>query len=257
MDNIDYNRLLGKNVNVVVDRKLGTRMTRYKNTTYTVNYGYIEDIFTSDNTLKGTYILGVGEDVEQFLGTIIALIIRKDQSDIKLVVAPKKQQFYEPQIRELVKFQERFFESDYVCLYEKTCGIVVYKIEKEELKFLIVKNKDSGHIGFPKGHIEYGESEEETAKREVYEETGLLVHIDNDFKSTYTKVDKNKIKKYNVYFMAEFKNQEIRVLNTEISKYWLASYNQAMKILNLPQDIIVLMEAKTYYEKKRNSVEID
>lgn len=52
---------------------------------------------------------------------------------------------------------------------EKTCGSVMFTRENGIKKYLLIKN-DSGHIGFPKGHVEYGESEAETAEREVFEE---------------------------------------------------------------------------------------
>jgi 8-oxo-dGTP pyrophosphatase MutT (NUDIX family) len=41
------------------------------------------------------------------------------------------------------------------------------------LQFLIISSKSDGHWGFPKGHVEEGESVEKTAIREVKEETGL------------------------------------------------------------------------------------
>ncbi|MFR2841802.1 MAG: NUDIX domain-containing protein [Acutalibacteraceae bacterium] len=36
---------------------------------------------------------------------------------------------------------------------------------------MLIKNKRSAHWGFPKGHMEKGETREETAKREIGEET--------------------------------------------------------------------------------------
>lgn len=50
--------------------------------------------------------------------------------------------------------------------------------------FLVVKNKNGRHWGFPKGHMEYGESERQTALREVLEETGLKVEILPGFRET-------------------------------------------------------------------------
>ncbi len=54
---------------------------------------------------------------------------------------------------------------------EKSCGVIVYRIQIEKIEFLAVKSKVNGHWGFPKGHMENHESEEQTAKREVFEET--------------------------------------------------------------------------------------
>ena len=52
-------------------------------------------------------------------------------------------------------------------------GIITYKEEERGMVFLVVKNKSGNHWGFPKGTPEDGESEEQTARREFEEETGL------------------------------------------------------------------------------------
>ena len=54
---------------------------------------------------------------------------------------------------------------------EKSCGAVVFRREKDGLVFL-VETMTLGHISLPKGHVEDGETEEETARREIREETG-------------------------------------------------------------------------------------
>lgn len=43
---------------------------------------------------------------------------------------------------------------------------------QEGLKYLLVREKN-GFWGFPKGHMERGETEQETAGREIKEETAL------------------------------------------------------------------------------------
>lgn len=53
-----------------------------------------------------------------------------------------------------------------------SCGGVVYRFQKGKLEFLMVQNK-SGRWTFPEGTIELKESREQTALREVQEETGL------------------------------------------------------------------------------------
>jgi mutator protein MutT len=53
-------------------------------------------------------------------------------------------------------------------------GIVVRSDDAGTPRFLIVTAKDNpSHWIFPKGHIEHGESAEQTAVREVREETGV------------------------------------------------------------------------------------
>lgn len=53
----------------------------------------------------------------------------------------------------------------------KKCGVIVSDRTLQEV--LLVKGKKSQKWGFPKGHMEMGESEEETAVRELLEETGI------------------------------------------------------------------------------------
>jgi 8-oxo-dGTP pyrophosphatase MutT (NUDIX family) len=57
---------------------------------------------------------------------------------------------------------------------------VVYKIENGATFFLLVYSARNKEWGFPKGHIEEGETDKETARREIFEETGIqdLTFID-------------------------------------------------------------------------------
>ena len=57
---------------------------------------------------------------------------------------------------------------------EKSCGALVVRRGAESPEILLIKH-NGGHWAFPKGHVEAGETEEETALREVQEETGLTV----------------------------------------------------------------------------------
>ena len=56
--------------------------------------------------------------------------------------------------------------------HEYSAGAVVFKRERGKLKYLLIKSF-TGVFGFPKGHIEAGETEQEAAVREVFEETGI------------------------------------------------------------------------------------
>lgn len=62
--------------------------------------------------------------------------------------------------------------------YEKSCGAVIWRNNDREREYLIILNKKGnalGHWGFPKGHVEAGEKELDTARREIREEVGLEV----------------------------------------------------------------------------------
>ena len=63
--------------------------------------------------------------------------------------------------------------------YEYSCGAVVFTRIGGEPHYVLVRAKDQpmGCHGFPKGHMEAGETEEQTALREIYEEVGLRVRL--------------------------------------------------------------------------------
>jgi 8-oxo-dGTP pyrophosphatase MutT (NUDIX family) len=61
--------------------------------------------------------------------------------------------------------------------FEKSVGCVIYRKDKEKNLFLLVQYR-SWQWDFPKGHMEEGENEEQTMRREVAEETGITdLHI--------------------------------------------------------------------------------
>jgi 8-oxo-dGTP pyrophosphatase MutT (NUDIX family) len=60
-----------------------------------------------------------------------------------------------------------------VTLEQSVGAVIKYKYENAEpAKFLLLKNR-RGFWGFPQGHKEKGETELQTLKREVHEETGI------------------------------------------------------------------------------------
>ena len=65
--------------------------------------------------------------------------------------------------------------------YIKSCGFVAYKRIESINHYLIIKSLN-GDMGFPKGHMESGESELQTAIRELKEETGVDVKVIQGFR---------------------------------------------------------------------------
>ena len=66
--------------------------------------------------------------------------------------------------------------------HEKSCGAVVFTCIDGEIKYVLAQSL-GGHFGFPKGHVEPGENEEETALREIYEEVNLRPKIIPGFRA--------------------------------------------------------------------------
>jgi 8-oxo-dGTP pyrophosphatase MutT (NUDIX family) len=59
--------------------------------------------------------------------------------------------------------------------HDESFGIIPLKKEGEEWKVFLILHKGGKHWGFPKGHLDAGESPLDAAKRELFEETGLQV----------------------------------------------------------------------------------
>ncbi len=53
------------------------------------------------------------------------------------------------------------------------CGFVLVRTRGGQQEYLLLRNRERGEWGLPKGHAEPGESELQTARRETKEETGL------------------------------------------------------------------------------------
>ena len=103
--------MIGKVVKVTVDRPLGTYHPTHKDIYYPINYGYVEGIMAPDGEEQDAYILGVHTAVEEFVGTVIAVIHREDDIEDKWVVAPADMRFSKEEIMQQIAFQEQYFKS--------------------------------------------------------------------------------------------------------------------------------------------------
>lgn len=104
---------LGKEVEVVIDKALGTRHPQYPDGyVYPVNCGYIEGVISGDGEELDAYVLGEFKPLEKFKGVVKAIIHRTNNDDDKLVVMAKEKNYTDEQIRALTEFQEQYFESE-------------------------------------------------------------------------------------------------------------------------------------------------
>lgn len=106
--------VIGRTVSVTVDRPLGSYHPEHKDMYYPINYGYVEGIMAPDGEEQDVYILGVNEAIENFTGTIIAVVHRNDDVEEKWVVAPEGMSFTKEEIMEQIHFQEQYFDSEIV-----------------------------------------------------------------------------------------------------------------------------------------------
>ena len=106
--------MIGNIVKVIVDRPIGSAHPNHNDLIYSVNYGYIPEVFASDGEEQDAYILGVDEPVGEFVGVVIAIIHRLNDIEDTLVVAPKGKSFTMEEIANSVAFQEKFFDIEIV-----------------------------------------------------------------------------------------------------------------------------------------------
>lgn len=135
--------------------------------------------------------------------------------------------------------------------FEKSCGAVIF-IEENEIEFLAVRSKAHGHWGFPKGHVEEGESEHETAVREVYEETGLNVGIFEEFRTQTEYSTFKNVQKEVIFFLAKVSDRNVKIQHSEIQDYKWASFNDMLRLLTFENDRKVLTEAYNFLQNKSN-----
>ena len=134
-----------------------------------------------------------------------------------------------------------------VLWYDKVCGAVVFRKGKER-QYIIIKNL-SGHIGFPKGHCEDGESEEETARREVLEEIGISVSLIPGFRCEMhyeAAIEGEILEKTGVYFLAAVNEEAVKIQNEEIPDWWTLPYEEALQKVNFGSDRNILRRAQYY-----------
>lgn len=108
---IELTEYLGKEVNIVIDRPLGSAHPNHDDIIYPVNYGYIPDTLSGDGEEADVYLLGVSVPVRDFVCRIIAVIERLDDNENKLVGAPVGVKFTKEEIEKLTNFQEQYFNT--------------------------------------------------------------------------------------------------------------------------------------------------
>ncbi|MCD7741065.1 MAG: NUDIX domain-containing protein [Ruminococcus sp.] len=131
-------------------------------------------------------------------------------------------------------------------LHEKSCGGIVYRKYHGNTEILLIKHLNSGHWSFPKGHVEEGETEIETAMREIKEETGMDVMIDPTFRELVTYNPKKDTQKVVVYFVAMAKKGSPVAQENEIAEVKWVEITRAADLLAYDNDRCIVNKAKKF-----------
>ena len=132
---------------------------------------------------------------------------------------------------------------------EKSCGALVYKLVDTSPFLLLIKHKYGGHWAFPKGHVETGETEEQTALREIREETGLEVRLEEGFRESVEYCPKPYVKKQVVYFLAQVSGGREQKQEEEVSELCWCPMEEAQSHVTYPNDRRLIGNAKKFLEK--------
>lgn len=132
---------------------------------------------------------------------------------------------------------------------EKSCGAVIFK-EGNERKYLLL-HYEGGHWDFVKGHVERGETEQETVLRETQEEVGITeVSFIEDFRHRigyyYRRAGATVFKEV-IFYLLETKTDAVRLSREHVGFEWMS--------FRLAYDRLTYKNAKDTISKARNHLE--
>jgi len=132
----------------------------------------------------------------------------------------------------------------------KSCGAVVFR-RNAHVEYLLL-HYGGGHWDFVKGEVEEDESEEDTARRELEEETGLTdAQFIGDFReeiSYFFRSAGQTIYKQVVYFLVRATSRTVK-LSYEHAEYVWLGYDEALKKLTFKNARDVLSKAHEFLQR--------
>jgi len=126
--------------------------------------------------------------------------------------------------------------------YEKSCGAVIFR-KTDQWNVLLIRHNKGRHVSFPKGHVEPGETESQTAEREILEETGIRVKVDRRFRAENRYNIRPDTQKLVVIFAAVTDQEEITPQPEEIAEAEWVPLNQADERLTYERDRRIMHDA--------------
>ncbi len=139
---------------------------------------------------------------------------------------------------------------------EKSAGAIIFRKEDGKRYYLLLHYK-AGHWDFVKGHVEKGESEKETVRRETEEETGIKdlrfvkgfkKWMKYYFKKSYGKKKGSLVMKIVDFYLAETKTKKIKLSFEHKGFKWLP-FEEALKLTTFKKGKDILKEAHEFLTK--------
>ncbi|WP_314293093.1 NUDIX domain-containing protein [Leptotrichia massiliensis] len=148
----------------------------------------------------------------------------------------------------LLKYVVKHYKLNDNFEYENSCGAIVFNENTE--KILLVK-MHNGNWGFPKGHIENNETKEETAIREVLEETNVRIKIIPNFEREIKYIPNEKTIKKVTIFAGITQDEDVKIDTFEIEAFQWCTYEEALKLVTYKLQKDVLEKARKVFVKSK------
>jgi 8-oxo-dGTP pyrophosphatase MutT (NUDIX family) len=124
-----------------------------------------------------------------------------------------------------------------------SCGAVIYRKAQGRVLFLLLKHTNGNHWSLAKGHTEPGETEVQTALREIDEETGIRVKLKPGFREAIRYSPATGVEKTVVFFLAKAQGKRLKLQKSEIlNGVWL-ELDDALRLITHKDTAEVLRRA--------------
>ena len=135
--------------------------------------------------------------------------------------------------------------------HEKSCGAVIFRVRSGSEYLLL--HYEAGHWDFVKGHVEKGESEEETVRREILEETGLRNNTFlSDFRERinyyYRRRGRTVSKEVIFYLVKNIGEEQVTISGEHVGYQWLP-YREALQRLTYKNAKETLRKSEEYLQR--------
>lgn len=128
--------------------------------------------------------------------------------------------------------------------HEYSAGAALYTEVNGQRMYVLVTEL-SGNTGLPKGHVEAGETVEQTALREIFEETGIKARLVPGFGGEIVYPQGRGMLKHFSYFLAVFDSGQSPTSGADVIAH-LLPYDQALRKLSFADVRRILREAENF-----------
>ncbi len=141
-------------------------------------------------------------------------------------------------------------------IQEKSAGVIIFRIDKEGINYILLYKEASGRYheawDFPKGNLEANEREEEAAKREAIEETGIKnINLIGNFRESikfFYRKEGQIVHKTITFLLAETNQQEVTV-SYEHNDYKWCNFEEALNLLTHKNSKEILKKANEFLKE--------